>query len=132
MTLENITLDGNNVEVKYNGSLVMAEASAVTIKAGATLCNATSALGTHQAAGGGSVGYDYAYGGAIHLEGASAFTMSGGSIINCQAAYGGAISDMGTGNMTISGGIIDNCVASAAGGGIHKDIVRRAVGRDRS
>ena len=121
LTLDQITLDGQNVTTSANGAIVNVGSGTLTISDGATLKNGNTSGkgGAVYAASGASVsvtdgrvtGNTARNGSAIYLDGSAKGTFSGGSITGNKASSGGAVeagSDSARMNFTGNVQIINN------------------------
>lgn len=82
LTLENITIDGNNVEATTNGGIIRMESSN---------CHFALNEGTML-----KQGLSSYYGGAVYVASNAVFSMSGATIEHCSARAGGAVYIDGT------------------------------------
>ena len=107
LTLNNVTIDGNNVTISDSGAV-----AAINMAGGTVIMNDGAKITNHKRTG--------AYGPAVYMAGGT-FKMKGGTISGCESKkYGGAIY-LDSGSFEMNGGIIENnkttSDASSYGGG---------------
>ena len=94
LTLDNVTIDGNNVIISDSGA-----AAAINMAGGTVIMNDGTKITNHKRTSG--------YGPAVYMTGGN-FKMKGGTISGCESRnYGGAIYLDG-GSFEMNGGIIEN------------------------
>ena len=115
LTLDNVTIDGNNVIISDSGA-----AAAINMAGGTVIMNDGTKITNHKRTSG--------YGPAVYMTGGN-FKMKGGTISGCESRnYGGAIYLDG-GSFEMNGGIIENnkTTLSSAGYGGGAFYVREAT-----
>ena len=115
LTLDNVTIDGNNVIISDSGA-----AAAINMAGGTVIMNDGAKITNHKRTSG--------YGPAVYMTGGN-FKMKGGTISGCESRnYGGAIYLDG-GSFEMNGGIIENnkTTLSSAGYGGGAFYVREAT-----
>ena len=107
LTLNNVTIDGNNVTISDSGAV-----AAINMAGGTVIMNDGAKITNHKRTG--------AYGPAVYMAGGT-FKMKGGTISGCESKkYGGAIY-LDSGSFEMNGGTVENnkttSDASSYGGG---------------
>ena len=96
LTLDNVTIDGNNVKAQGDGT-----ATAIYITGGTVIMNNGAKITNHKKSS------SYCNGGAIYMSGGN-FKMNGGTISGCETSeYGGAVYLYG-GSFEMNNGTVEN------------------------
>lgn len=96
LTLDNVTIDGNNVKAQGDGT-----ATAIYITGGTVIMNNGAKITNHKKSS------SYCNGGAIYMSGGN-FKMNGGTISSCETSeYGGAVYLYG-GSFEMNNGTVEN------------------------